>query len=150
MTTEIFLNSIYFQIFLALILGSFLGIERNFAGKTAGMRTYGLMSMGSCLFIIISAVASQSFGIADPTRIAAGIITGIGFLCGGAIIFRGTHPSGLTTAAGLWVSCGIGVAIGYKLYALSIFVTLITLMVFTLFWSIEQRLIGASPENHGG
>jgi putative Mg2+ transporter-C (MgtC) family protein len=85
----------FLQIFIALILGACLGTERSFARKTAGMRTYSLVSMGSCLFIVISrlVIPTSSMFTFDPMRMAAGVVMGIGFLCGGVIIY---HDSKLT------------------------------------------------------
>ncbi|KKU49972.1 MAG: MgtC family protein [Parcubacteria group bacterium GW2011_GWA1_47_10] len=128
---------------LALVLGSLLGMERTLAHKTAGVRTYGLVSMGSALFILIAkyvipTVEAYNY---DPMRIAAGVVMGIGFLCGGGIIFKDSQLSGLTTAAGLWVAAGIGMAVGYGLVMLAVFATAATLVVFTLFWFIEHKII---------
>lgn len=137
------LPTIFLQLFLAMLLGMLLGAERSLAGKTAGMRTFSLVSLGSSLFIIISGVVmSQYVSIVnvDPLRVAAGIITGIGFLGAGLIIVHDTTLKGLTTAAGLWVSAGIGIAVGYKLYAIAIFTTFLTLIVFTLMWYIEEKI----------
>lgn len=131
---------------MALLLGSTLGLERSLAGKTAGVRTFGLVSMGSCLFILIARYVMptvESFSY-DPLRIAAGVVMGIGFLCGGVIIFRNQELSGLTTAAGLWVSAGIGMAVGYGMVPLAFYATLATLITFTLFWFIEHKIISRS------
>ncbi len=128
---------------IALLLGASLGLERSLAGKTAGVRTFGLVSMGSALFILIARFVIptvQGYGF-DPMRIAAGVVMGIGFLCGGVIIFKDSQLSGLTTAAGLWVAAGIGMAVGYGLISLAVFATVATLITFTLFWFIEQKLI---------
>ncbi|MDB5266349.1 MAG: Mg(2+) transport ATPase protein [Parcubacteria group bacterium] len=136
--------SIYFiDLIIALLLGTSLGIERSFAGKTAGMRTYSLVSMGSCLFILISRIVIPAGGqyAFDPMRIAAGVVMGIGFLCGGVIVFKDSQISGLTTAAGLWVAAGIGVSVGYGLEWLAIFATLIVLIVFTFFWFVEHMML---------
>ncbi|KKW15709.1 MAG: MgtC/SapB transporter [Parcubacteria group bacterium GW2011_GWA2_50_10b] len=127
----------------ALILGSILGIERTLAHKTAGVRTYSLVSMGSCLFILIARYVIptvESFNY-DPMRMAAGVVMGVGFLCGGVIIFKDSSLVGLTTAAGLWVAAGIGMAVGYGLLGLAVLATVSTLLVFTLFWFIEQKII---------
>ena len=127
----------------ALILGSILGIERTLAHKTAGVRTYNLVSMGSCLFILIARYVIptvESFNY-DPMRMAAGVVMGVGFLCGGVIIFKDSSLVGLTTAAGLWVAAGIGMAVGYGLLGLAVLATVSTLLVFTLFWFIEQKII---------
>ena len=128
---------------VALLLGSCLGLERSLAGKTAGVRTFGLVSMGSALFIIIARYVVptvESFNY-DPLRVAAGVVMGIGFLCGGVIVFKDSQLSGLTTAAGLWVASGIGMAVGYGLVMLALLATVATLIVFTLFWFIEQKII---------
>jgi putative Mg2+ transporter-C (MgtC) family protein len=133
----------FLQIIVAVCLGSLLGIERTFAGKTAGMRTYGLVCMGSCLFIIISEYVTAFYAptlSVDPLHLAAGVITGIGFIGAGLIIFKDSKLSGLTTAAGLWVSCGIGIAVGYNLIAIAVFATIVTLFSFTVLWSVENKV----------
>lgn len=132
----------YGKLVLALFLGMALGIERTISGKRAGMRTFALVSLGSCLFMVISellgigALPDKGF---DPTRIAAAIVTGIGFLGAGVIIFH-HELKGLTTAAGLWVASAIGVAVGSGLYPLAIFATFLALFVFTTMWHLEQML----------
>jgi putative Mg2+ transporter-C (MgtC) family protein len=128
---------------IALLLGATLGLERSFAGKTAGVRTFGLVSMGSALFILIARYVMPTVDAFsyDPMRIAAAVIMGIGFLGGGVIIFKDSTLQGITTAAGLWVVAGIGMAVGYGFFTLAIFATLATLVVFTVFWFIEHRLI---------
>jgi putative Mg2+ transporter-C (MgtC) family protein len=134
----------FLYLLLALLLGSSLGLERSRAGKTAGVRTFGLVAMGACLFIIIArfVVPTVDTFNYDPMRMAASVVMGIGFLCGGVIIFKDSGLTGLTTAAGLWVAAGIGMAVGYGLVTLAIFATLATLAVFTLFWFIEHKLFG--------
>lgn len=135
--------TVFFQLALATLLGMALGVERSIAGKTAGMRTYALVALGSCLFTVTSVLVSSAYiGVVnfDPLRVAAGIITGIGFIGAGIIIFRENTPKGLTTAAGLWVVSGIGIAVGFGLYALSIFATLLALSIFTLMWYLENRV----------
>lgn len=135
---------VFGQLLLAVVLGMLIGTERSVvADKQAGTRTYALVALGACLFSIISIqVNSNYLGLVnfDPMRVAAGIITGIGFLGAGVIIFKENTLQGLTTAAGLWVSAGIGVAVAYELYAISIFTTLLTLTVFTALWYAETNL----------
>ena len=128
---------------VALLFGSVLGLERTLAHKTAGVRTYGLVSMGSCLFIVIARyVIPTAQGMSyDPLRLAAAVVMGIGFLCGGVIVFKDDTLQGLTTAAGLWVAAGIGMAVGYGLLWLAAIATAVTLVVFTLFWFIEHKLV---------
>ncbi|PIQ66370.1 MAG: hypothetical protein COV96_01845 [Candidatus Zambryskibacteria bacterium CG11_big_fil_rev_8_21_14_0_20_42_18] len=138
MTTEPFILLI-----VALLLGSTLGLERSLVGKTAGFRTFGLVSMGSSLFILIAKFiipTVDTFNY-DPMRMAAAIVLGIGFLCGGVIIFKDSALTGLTTAAGLWVAAGIGMAVGYGLLSLALFTTIATLLVFSIFGFIEHRFV---------
>ena len=137
--------STFIPLVVALVLGGLLGLERSFAGKTAGMRTYALVSVGSALFIIISQIVVSDFtGVTnfDPLRVASQIIVGIGFLGAGSIILNDDtgRVGGLTTAAGLWVSAGIGMAVGFGLYCIAVFVTVLTLLVFTGLWYLEQGI----------
>lgn len=140
------------QLLLAAFLGMLLGTERSvIADKRAGTRTYALVSLGACLFSIISVkVTSDYLGLInfDPMRVAAGIITGIGFLGAGLIIFKDNTLQGLTTAAGLWVSAGVGIAVAYSLYAIAVFTTVLTLVIFTVLWSIENKLQFLSDARH--
>jgi putative Mg2+ transporter-C (MgtC) family protein len=120
-----------------------LGTERMFANKVAGIRTYGLVAMGSCLFIVVSVHVSGVLGSgADPLRALSGIISGIGFLGAGIIIFKDKDStiSGITSAAGLWVSCGIGIAIGFNLIAIGVFATLVTLFMLSVVSIIERKI----------
>ena len=110
---------VFFRLFLAAVLGGAVGLEREMREREAGLRTHLLVALGSALFFLVSAYAwtdwtfSQSSGITyDPTRIAAQIVTGIGFLGAGAIIRQGLSVRGLTTAATLWLVAGIGMASG--------------------------------------
>ena len=133
----------YAELVLALFLGVILGLERSFAKKTAGMRTYGLVSMGSCLFVIVGELLLPAYGHfsgMNPTALAANIIIGIGFLGGGSIIHTGTHLSGLTTAAGLWIAAGIGIAVGFGYGFLATFATFLTLFAFTALWYFEHLI----------
>jgi putative Mg2+ transporter-C (MgtC) family protein len=118
---------------LAVLLGLALGIEREYVGKPAGMRTYALVTLGAAVFTILSIYGfSQYGGTVDPGRIAAQIVTGIGFLGAGIIIFRGTRVEGLTTASGLWVSAAIGMAAGAGMYLVAGAATLLAFCVMVL------------------
>lgn len=135
---------IFYQLLLAMSLGAAIGAERRLAQKTAGMRTFALVSMGAALFTIISSVAFMDYvgkpGF-DPSRIASQIVVGIGFLGAGLIIFQDSKVRGLTTAAGLWVTAAIGMAVGYKLYVIAVFATILTLVVFLFLWLFEQKFL---------
>ena len=137
-------NIDYFtRLLVAFALGSFLGIERVLAHKTAGMRTYALVSLGAALFVVMSVSVMKDFsGISnyDPLRVASQIVVGLGFLGAGVIIFRGERLSGLTTAAGLWVSGAIGAAAGFGLYAIAGFTILLVLFIFSALWFLEKEI----------
>ncbi|MBI4992379.1 MAG: MgtC/SapB family protein [Candidatus Harrisonbacteria bacterium] len=130
---------IFRQLFFAVLLGSAIGVERELAHKSAGMRTHALVALGSTLFTIISQALSGPY--IDPTRIAAQIVTGIGFLGAGLIVFHGERVQGLTTAAGVWVASAIGMALGFHMYTVSIFTTVLTILVFAILWPIERKFV---------
>lgn len=134
------------QLIVAIALGMLLGAERKMAGKTAGMRTHALVAMASTLYTslaVLYSVSAEGFGISDPFRVIAGVVTGIGFIGAGIIMFRDATPQGITTAAGLWVTSAVGVSIGLGYYAIAIVGTLLTLFVFRVLWSIESRMKSA-------
>lgn len=138
------------KLVLAVILGGLLGLERSLARKTAGMRTYTLVSMGAALFVIIAEIVGVYYSelgirVFDPLRVASQIIVGIGFLGAGLIILQGNKLRGLTTAAGLWVAAGIGMAVGYGLYIVAAMVTVLTLFVFTVLWYVEHYVEKHAP-----
>ncbi|MBW2983533.1 MgtC/SapB family protein [Candidatus Woesearchaeota archaeon] len=116
------------KILLAVVLGSIIGIERKSEQKPAGLRTYVLVCLGATLISIISI---EYFG-GDPARIAAGIVTGIGFLGAGAIIAERGTVHGLTTAASLWVMAAVGLGIGLGAYLLATVVTIAVLAILAL------------------
>ena len=103
---------------VAGVLGALIGYERELRAKGAGVRTHLLVALGSALFMIISQYGFSGAERFDAARIAAGVVTGIGFL-GGGIIMKRTHVSGLTTAAGLWVTAAIGMGAGSGLYLMA-------------------------------
>ncbi len=148
-------NAVIFgKLLLAIVLGGIIGTERAIlARQAAGTRTFGLVALGACLFIVIgNYVDSAYIGILtfDPMRTAAAIIMGIGFLAGGLIIFRGDALHGATTAAGLWIATGIGMAIGFGMYAVAIFCTILTLIMFTGMWYVENRFKHWFEHHEGG
>jgi len=98
-----------FQVIFSTILGGAIGWQRLSAGKEAGMRTYALVALGSTLFTILSV---SGFQTSDPARIAAQILTGIGFIGAGTILHKKNAVEGLTTAAGLWAAAAVGMAVG--------------------------------------
>jgi putative Mg2+ transporter-C (MgtC) family protein len=133
----------YEKLLLAMFLGVLIGTERAILAKQpAGMRTFGLVAMGACLFILCgNFVDTKYLGVVNfnPSHVAAAVVTGIGFLGAGLIIFRGDTLHGVTTAAGLWITAAIGIAVGFGIYEVAIFATLLTLVMFTGMWYVENR-----------
>lgn len=111
---------------LAIVFGAIVGLEREMAHKPAGLRTHMLVSLGSCLFTIIS----LEFSV-DPARIASGVVAGIGFIGAGAIIAEPDKVVGITTAASLWVTAAIGLTIGAGNYVLATIATLLAFLVLS-------------------
>ncbi len=131
------------KIVLTVILSGLIGIERETRNKVAGLRTHILVGVGSALVVLTSFYIFdiyKSVTIVDPTRMIAGIITGIGFLCAGTIIRGGEQVSGLTTAATLWIVSCIGIAVGSGHYSAAIIVTIIVFFVLTVMRSFEYKL----------
>jgi putative Mg2+ transporter-C (MgtC) family protein len=127
------------RLLLAGALGAVLGAERTIRQRAAGFRTNILIALGSALFTLISIEMAEANG-GDPTRIPSQIVTGIGFLGGGAILREAGDIRGLTTAATVWVNAAIGMAAGAGYYSLAIITTITALIVLTTFLRIERRL----------
>jgi putative Mg2+ transporter-C (MgtC) family protein len=137
---------------LAVVLGSLIGLERERGERAAGMRTHALVCLGSSVFMLVSAygLAAVASGAPpatqtalrsiDPFRVAAQVVSGIGFIGAGAIFFRREIVRGLTTAAGLWVVAGIGLAVGAGMYLVSIGGAIASLIVLAGFRPLEDRL----------
>jgi len=117
------------RLLLAAVLGAIIGLQRESVGKPAGARTLGLISIGAAMFSVISIM---SFPGGDPSRIAAGVVTGIGFLGAGAILHRHGGVEGLTTAATIWVAAGVGLAAGAGLYIIAPAVAVMALIILFL------------------
>lgn len=120
------------RLLLAGVLGAVIGLDREYRAKEAGFRTHFLVSLGSALFMIVSqygfagVLGKEGVGL-DPSRVAAQIVSGIGFLGAGTIIFQKQFVRGLTTAAGMWATAGIGMAVGGGMYILGAAATVLTL-----------------------
>ncbi|KKW35872.1 hypothetical protein A2852_02485 [Candidatus Adlerbacteria bacterium RIFCSPHIGHO2_01_FULL_54_23] len=129
---------------VAAILGAALGAERSIAGKHAGMRTYALVSLGSALFSVVGTLVSYQYAVfsgANPLQLAGFVIVGIGFIGAGLAAMRaGENHVELTTATGIWVTAGVGMASGFGLYQLAAAATVLALLIFTLFLRLENRL----------
>jgi|SRR5438093_228725 len=133
--------SVALKLFLAAVLGGLIGMERELRDKPAGLRTNILICVGSTLFTSISTRVAQVLG-GDPTRIAAQIISGIGFLGAGAVLHSHGFVPGLTTAATIWVVAGIGMALGSGMYSLAVFVTGMSIVTLYFLSFAEDRIQG--------
>ncbi len=121
------------RLFVAGLLGTVIGLDREYRAKEAGYRTHFLVSLGSALIMIVSQygfqdIIQQDNVSLDPSRVAAQVVSGIGFLGAGTIIIQKQFVRGLTTAAGIWATAGIGLAVGAGMYGVGLAATLLTLM----------------------
>ena len=137
---------IIFQLFLAALLGGLVGLEREYQRRAAGLKTHSLVSLGSALFTIISLEAFEALsgktGISfDPSRVVAAIVVGVGFIGAGLIILRSFRVEGLTTAAGIWVVAGVGVAVAFQFYLIAAFTAFLALMILTVLKSAEEKFL---------
>ena len=124
------------KIGISLLLGSLLGLEREYQNKAAGFRTIALICMGATVFTIVSARLS---GV-NPDRLASNIVTGIGFIGAGVIFKNGSNVHGLTTAATIWVVAAVGLAVGVGDYSLATVVTFVTLTILSVFEFLQLFL----------
>ena len=136
------MTAICFRIIFAAFVGAIIGIEPYIRHKPAGMRTYILVCMGSAITVLIGVYATEVLGQnTDPLRIAAQVVSGIGFLGGGTILVRGRiEVTGLTTAAGLWTTASIGIAIGSGIYSVAILGTVIVLITMIVLQRTEKAI----------
>ncbi len=125
------------RLFVTTVLAVAIGAEREFHGHPAGIRTMALVGVGSCLFTALGVLTV--FGM-DPTRIAAQIVTGVGFLGAGSILRQGNEVRGLTTAASIWVVAAIGMAVGFGFYVTAIFTTVLVMVTLVLIRPLERRM----------
>ncbi len=138
---ELTLLAIIIRIFTAVVLGGVIGMDRGMKNRPAGFRTYMLVSIGSCVVMLINQYVYQVYGAGDPLRLGAQVISGIGFLGAGTIIVT-THNQikGLTTAAGLWASACIGLAVGLGLYEVAVTAAVAVFSVLTVLHRLDFRM----------
>jgi len=136
-----FIYDILLPCVLALIFGGLIGFQREKAERPAGLRTHALVCLGSTVFTLISYLGFSSLYDVDPSRIAAGIVTGIGFIGAGVIFRQGPLVRGVTTAASIWVVASVGMALGTKLYYLALLVTILGFITLSIFKYIEDKVI---------
>ncbi|GAG66471.1 unnamed protein product [marine sediment metagenome] len=136
-----FIYDILLPCILALIFGGLIGLQREKAERPAGLRTHALVCLGSTVFTLISYLGFSSLYDVDPSRIAAGIVTGIGFIGAGVIFRQGPLVRGVTTAASIWVVASVGMALGTKLYYLALLVTVLGFITLSILKYIEDKVI---------
>jgi len=139
------------RILIGTVLGGAIGYERDLHGRPAGLRTHAIVALASATFMVVSTrfIYFQHYGkddlvSVDPSRIAASVVSGIGFLGAGAILRDGITIKGLTTAAGLWLVAAIGMAAGGGMYVESLFATVMGLVTLTLLRRFEDRGVRVS------
>ena len=133
--------SIILRLVLAMIFGGTIGLERGKQGRAAGMRTHIFVCLGATLTTMIGYFSLNNYGTGDPLRVAAQVISGIGFLGVGTILLKGRFQiTGLTTAAGLWCAAAIGIALGAGFYGGAIITFICSVVTVTLLWKVEYIL----------
>lgn len=150
---------IIIRILSALLLGFAIGLEREMTNKYAGLRTNILVCLGACIFTIISiygfptfadgdnVIVSQATGVRDTARIAAQVVTGIGFIGGGTVLRHGATVFGLTTAATLWIAASIGMACGAGMYGVAILGTILAILTLVSVRVFEKNVLISSTKN---
>ena len=154
---ESFFNAEFvIRLFMALALGFLLGLERELTNKYAGLRTHILVCLGACIFTLMSIygfptyahgdniIIDNATGIRDTSRVAAQIVTGIGFIGAGTVLRNGPMVFGLTTAATLWIAASIGMACGAGMYGIAIIATVLAVAVLTLIRIFERQFLPTS------
>lgn len=152
--TEIFDIAIIIRVLSAILLGFAIGLEREMTNKYAGLRTNILVCVGACVFTIISIygfpavlTGEDANGIRDTGRVAAQVVTGIGFIGGGTVLRHGASVFGLTTAATLWVSAAIGMACGTGMFGLALISTIFSIIVLVSVRMFEKDVLVNSSKN---
>jgi putative Mg2+ transporter-C (MgtC) family protein len=143
-------SEVILRLIVAVFLGMLIGAERLLVHKEAGMKTHALVSMGAALFVLFSEALTEKYinlsGL-NPAMIASNIVVGIGFLGAGMIMFRDSQTRGLTTASGLWVTAGIGMATGFGLFSLAIISVILVLFIFIVMNIFEKPIRKISDKN---
>ena len=138
---EVTYLAVILRLCTAVIIGGLLGLERGLKNRAAGLRTYMLVCAGSCLIMLTNHYIFQVFDSGDPVRMGAQVVSGIGFLGAGTIIVtRRNQIKGLTTAAGLWASAGVGLALGVGFYEAAIVGAFAVFSVMTLLQKLDNRM----------
>lgn len=135
------LTAVIVRILAAVIIGGIIGLERGLKNRPAGLRTYMLVCVGSCLIMLTNQYIYQITGTGDPVRMGAQVVSGIGFLGAGTIVVtRRSHIKGLTTAAGLWSAAGVGLALGIGFYEAALAAGLMIFVILTILQRMDDRM----------
>ena len=138
---EVTYLAVALRILAAAVLGGVMGLERGLKNRAAGLRTYMLVCVGSCLIMLTNQFIYQAYGVGDPVRMGAQVVSGIGFLGAGTIIVTRRHQiKGLTTAAGLWAAAGVGLALGIGFYEGALAGAFTVLVVMTLMQRMDDKM----------
>ena len=138
---EVTYLAVALRVFMAVLIGGILGMERGMKNRPAGLRTYMLVCVGACVVMLTNQYIYQVFGSGDPVRMGAQVVSGIGFLGAGTIIVtRRNQIKGLTTAAGLWSAAGVGLALGVGFYEAAVVGSFAVLFVMTLLQKMDNKL----------
>ena len=138
---EVTYLAVALRIFAAVIIGGLLGLERGMKNRAAGLRTYMLVCVGACVIMLTNQYIYQTYGSGDPVRMGAQVVSGIGFLGAGTIIVtRRNQIKGLTTAAGLWASAGVGLALGIGFYEAAVTGAVAIFIIMTLLQKMDDRM----------
>ncbi len=144
---SVFIFDIIIPCVLAMIFGGVIGIQRERHERPAGFRTHTLVCLGATVFTLVSYLGFVSFTGLDASRIAAGVVTGIGFIGAGVIFRQGPLVKGVTTAASIWIVAAIGVSLGVKLYYLAVIAAILGFLILSILKSFESRII-RTPNYH--
>jgi putative Mg2+ transporter-C (MgtC) family protein len=138
-------TTVIIRLLLAVILGGMIGLERGRSGRPAGLRTHILVCLGATIAMMTNQFVFESFGTSDPTRMAAQVISGIGFLGAGTILVTGRHQvKGLTTAAGLWATACMGLAIGIGFYLAAICACVLIVFATVVLHKLDNYMLSKS------
>ena len=138
---EVTYLAVALRVIASVIIGGLIGLERGMKNRPAGMRTYMTVCLGACLIMLTNQYIYQSFGTGDPVRMGAQVVSGIGFLGAGTIVVtRRSQIKGLTTAAGLWASAGVGLALGIGFYEAAFAGGLGVFFVMTVMQGLDSRV----------
>lgn len=142
---EVTYLSVVLRILAAVVIGGIIGLERGLKNRPAGLRTYMLVCVGSCLIMLTNQYIYQTTGSGDPMRLGAQVVSGIGFLGAGTIVVtRHNQIKGLTTAAGLWAAAGVGLALGIGFYEAAIFAGLVIYIILTVLQRWDDKMHGSA------